>query len=146
MRSCTRVCPVDFRYAHTHKRVIALRVDQMDEMDGNRRRKKEGERERESGRGRLGTSVAGQGAAASGAGIWRVNASTSKWLAGTIIALNALSSGRAVVHPHANRGDKTHARARGRVWRHRVHPRPGRRARRILHSFAFNWTDINLKK
>lgn len=39
---------------------------------------------------------------ASGGGTWRVNASTSKWLAGTIIALNALAAARHAVraHPH----------------------------------------------
>lgn len=85
------VDPVDFRYVHTHKRVIALlRVDQTNGVNREREKQTEKEREIEWTGTRLGTSVAGQGAVASGAGTWRVNASTSKWLAGTIIALNAL--------------------------------------------------------
>jgi len=57
--------------------------------------------------------VAGRGCCGeSGGGTWRVNASTSKWLAGTIIALNALVATvrRAVVHTHMDRADKTHTR------------------------------------
>lgn len=93
----------------------------MDGVDRNRQGKSERGRERERATGRWGRRLRDREVVASGAGTWRVNASTSKWLAGTIIALNALSSGRAAVHPHANRGDKTHApRARGRVH-------PGRR-------------------
>lgn len=56
-------------------------------------------------------------------------------------------------HSHTDHGDKTHSRARAsereRVTATRVegaecaHPA---RERRILHSSAFNWTDINLKK
>lgn len=54
---------------------------------------------------RLGLSVANRGAAASGGGTWRVNASTSKWLAGTIIALNALAAPLGVrwYNPHVSR-------------------------------------------
>lgn len=95
-----------------------------------------GEREREWAETRLGTSVVGQGAAATGAGTWRVNASTSKWLAGTIIALNALVATEScgVVRPYTRIAEIKHTgRCTARI-------RSGRRERRILHSFAFNWT------